>query len=76
MLRRAAADFHPPRELMKSAKEEMSSVPNERLFNSSQHEKSREKWCAAMLGLGYEKCAAPCRVAVNDSEERKTSTYF
>src|SRR4051812_24144552 len=71
MAPRPPVSFHSSQALMKAAKNEMASVANEHLFNSSKYEKSREKWCAAMLGLGYEKCAAPCRVAVNDSDQRK-----
>src|SRR2546427_458924 len=71
MARRPSADFLPPQALMKAAKGGMGGVPNERLFNSSKYEKSREKWCAAMLGFGYEKCVRACRVAVNESEQRK-----
>jgi len=71
MIRRPSANFELPQALLAKAKVEMAAIPNERLFNSSEYEKSREKWCAAMLGLGYEKAIRRCRVAANESEQRK-----
>ncbi len=68
MIRRPSAAFEAPQALLAKAKAEKAAIPNARLFNSSEYEKAREKWCAAMLGLGYEKCIRPCRVAVNESE--------
>ncbi len=68
--------YEKPVALLQQAKEEMAAVANHELFNSSTHEKSREKWCAGMLGLGYEKCVAPCRVAVNNSRERLDADLF
>jgi hypothetical protein len=58
-----------PRVLLAQAREEMASIPNAELFNNSAHQKLREKWCAGMLGLGYELGAAPCLVAVNESQD-------
>lgn len=65
-----------PRELLDRAKRELAAVPQDELFNSSLHTKSREKWCAGMMGLGYEKCIGPCRVAVNDSDQRQDADLF
>ncbi len=62
--------YQPPRPLLDEAKQELAAVDQAKLFNNSKYEKSREKWCAGMLGLGYEKHVAACRVAVNDSRER------
>lgn len=58
-----------PRVLLDQAREEMTAIPNAELFNNSAFQKLREKWCAGMLGLGYELGAAPCLVAVNDSSD-------
>ena len=68
--------YQAPLALLAEAKRELAAVTNEKLFNSSNYEKSREKWCAAMLGLGYETCVAPCRVAVNDSRENVEADLF
>src|SRR5687767_6564006 len=59
-----------PLALLDEADTEMHDVPQERLFNESRYQKIKEKWCAAMLGLGYEKHIAPCLVAVNDTPQR------
>ena len=65
-----------PSALLAEARRELAAVTNEKLFNSSNYEKSRENWCAGMLGLGYEKFVAPCRVAVNDSREQIEADLF
>jgi hypothetical protein len=65
-----------PSALLAEARRELAAVTNEKIFNSSNYEKSREKWCAGMLGLGYEKFVAPCRVAVNDSREQIEADLF
>src|SRR2546426_433090 len=75
-LSRLQLDYKAPRLLLDEAKAELAAIPQEELFNSSRYEKSREKWCASMLGLGYEKCAASCRVAVNDTRERLDADVF
>src|SRR5712692_300386 len=71
MARRPSVSFESPQILLETAKSEMAAIPQEKLFNSSEYEKAREKWCAAMFGLGYAKCVRPCRVAVNASDQRK-----
>jgi hypothetical protein len=54
----------------------MAGIPNDRLFNDSQYAKVREQWCAGMLGIGYEKHVATCRVGVNESSERLDADLF
>ena len=59
-----------PLALLDEADAEMCAVSQERLFNDSRYQKVKEKWCAGMLGVGYEKYVAPCLVAVNDTPQR------
>lgn len=54
----------------------MAAVDQERLFNSSEYTKLREAWCAAMLGLGYERYIGPCRTAVNESPHSIDADLF
>lgn len=56
----------------------MLGVSQERLFNdpNPQFQKWREKWCAAMFGLGYEKFLDPCQVAINATEQRQDADFF
>lgn len=36
----------------------------------------REKWCAGVFGVGYEKFVAPCHVAINDRTARMDADFF
>jgi hypothetical protein len=65
-----------PLALLDEADAEMRGVPQERLFNDSRYQKPKGKWCAAMLGLGYEKHVAPCLVAVNNTSQRGDVDLF
>jgi hypothetical protein len=65
-----------PLALLGEADVEMRGVPQERLFNDSRYQKVKETWCAAMLGLGYQKHVASCLVAVNDSPQRGDVDLF
>src|SRR5688572_4326017 len=62
--------YQKPLSLLEEAEEDMAAVPQDRLFNDAKYRKLTEKWCAGMLGLGYEKYVSPCRVAVNETKER------
>lgn len=68
--------YLPPLSLLEQADKEMAALPQDRLFNDSAYQKFTEKWCAAMMGLGYEKHVAPCRVAVNDTDQRGDADFF
>lgn len=71
-----AIHWEDPAALLRQAKRELAAVDHARLFNSSRYEKLREKWCAAVFGIGYEKNAAPCRVAVNESQQHLDTDFF
>ncbi|HEV2545909.1 MAG TPA: hypothetical protein VGU20_01090 [Stellaceae bacterium] len=68
--------FRAPNALLLEAENEMSAVEQERLFNDARHQKSREKWCAGMFGLGYERYLHPCRVAINATKFRTDADFF
>jgi hypothetical protein len=48
----------------------MAGIPNAELFNRPSYQKLRERWCAAMFGLGYAKAVEACEVGVNDTSYR------
>jgi hypothetical protein len=64
--------------LLREAESEMDCISNEIFFNSpkQEYQKLREKWCAAMFGIGYGKYISECKVAVNDTDQRVDSDFF
>jgi hypothetical protein len=62
--------YHEPAALVRSAESEMEAIPFVELFNDSKYQKLRERWCAALFGVGYSKFIRPCQVAVNDGPTR------
>jgi hypothetical protein len=68
--------FHKPASLLVSTEREMEGIPSVELFNDSRHKMLRERWCAAMFGVGYSKHVAPCTVAVNESRYRADVDMF
>lgn len=73
---RIKLSYKAPRALLAEARDEMVSIKNSQLFNSAKYEKTLEKWCAGMFGIGYEKCSAPCQVTVNTGHERLDADIF
>ena len=65
-----------PAALLDEADRELDVIEQVKLFNDSQYQKLREKWCAAKFGVGYEKFLRPCLVAVNDTTERLDADFF
>lgn len=62
--------FHDPAALLASTEESMDGIPSAALFNDSTFQRMRERWCAAMFGIGYSQHVAPCNVVVNDSNNQ------
>lgn len=58
--------FHDPADLLASTEESMDQIPAARLFNDPAFQKVRERWCAAMFGIGYSQHVTPCKIAVNE----------
>ena len=65
-----------PAALLDEANREMALVSAVSLFNDSQYQKLREKWCAAKFGLGYSQFIAPCEVAISNSQQRIDADFF
>ena len=59
-----------PAVMLSVAEKEMDAIPSEQLFNDSQYQKLKERWCAGMFGLGYSTAVSPCVVAVNEAPDR------
>jgi hypothetical protein len=68
--------YVPPRELLAESEKVMDSVSPAVLFNDPAHQDTFERWCAGIFGLGYEKAAAPCEVAVNETSGRLDVDFF
>lgn len=62
--------FYEPSALLASVEAEMAEIPNAELFNKPSYQKLRERWCAAMFGLGYAKAVDACEVGVNETSYR------
>ena len=62
--------FQEPVALLASTEQELALIPSVDLFNDPTYQKLKERWCAAMFGLGYSKVIAPCQVAVNEGRYR------
>jgi hypothetical protein len=54
----------------------MDGISSEELFNAPEHQKLRERWCAAMFGIGYSTHATACQVAVNEDRYREDVDFF
>jgi hypothetical protein len=65
-----------PRELLVEAERAMEGIPSDELFNAAKHQKLRERWCAAMFGIGYSNHVTDCQVAVNTSRYREDVDFF
>lgn len=63
--------FHDPWSLYKKVEDEMDGISRSKLFNEDTYRILRERWCAAVFGIGYEKYIQPCRVAVDESFEAR-----
>jgi hypothetical protein len=68
--------YSAPADLLGAAEKQMESIPQERLFNDSQYQKLRERWCTGMFGVGYTRYVDPCEVAVNEGAYRADVDMF
>jgi hypothetical protein len=68
--------YSKPTQMHKEAQHQMLKVPPVKLFTDPAHQKLREKWCAAMFGMGYEKFVEPCEVALNDTPLQLDADFF
>jgi len=73
---RSFITYRDPRELLVETERTMEGIPSEELFNDAAYQKLRERWCAAMFGIGYSKHVTSCEVAVNESRYREDVDFF
>ena len=63
------SEFKLPLVLLRESENEMKEIPNSRLFNDSQYQKTLEKWAAAIFGLGYEEYVSDCKIKIIEKEQ-------
>ena len=69
--------FYSPSDLYEQAKQEMDQAGMKVLYAAGhQHQKTREKWCASMLGFAYQGAIQPCRLAVNDTKINPEADFY
>jgi len=68
--------FRDPVDILMECREEQASIPATNIITDPEHRPCQEKWCAATFGSGYSKYVSLCRVAVNDSLDRKDADFF
>ena len=69
-------NFRDPIDLLMECREEKVNIPTTSFITDPEHRPRQEKWCAAMFGSGYLRNVDPCRVAVNESRDRKDVDFF
>jgi hypothetical protein len=68
--------YRDPHNLLVETELAMRGIPSEKLFNDPMYKKLRERWCAAMFGIGYSKHVRSCEVAVNESRYREDVDFY
>lgn len=76
MLLSTPTHFLAPARLLEIYEAEVSTIPNEVLFNDPQYQKLIEKWVTAGFGIAYEKFVRSCEVGLNESAERVDADFF
>jgi len=68
--------YFKPNKLLKIAKLEMASIPNEELFSKSKYQKLTEKHAAATFVVAYGKYVRKCQVGLNETKNRMDADFF